>query len=321
MEQKYRVHEFAKDFGLKSVEVMELLTRFETKERTHMAVLTQGELDFLFNHYTKKNQVENFNAYFELANRPDPEGTKKAEAPKKAEEPKKVEEPKKAEEPKQTGPRLIEKAPQKAEEPKKAGPRLIEKAPQKAETPKKTGPRLIEKAPQKPAEKPAPKQPEKAAQKQPVNNTQPFTKKKEKGPKQVQNYERTVRVVDTRTQDVNLGKYDDKLLDLAGSHESRNMTSSKQKFQKKKDYQKKGQFGTKKKKETEQERLERISRERKQAKMKILVPDEISVGDLAMMMKVNVAQVVKKLMEWVFWLRPPRSSTLIPPTSLPRSLT
>jgi len=296
LEQKYRVHEFAKDFGLKSVEVMELLTRFETKERTHMAVLTQGELDFLFNHYTKKNQVENFNAYFELANRPDPEGTKKAEAPKKAEEPKKVEEPKKAEEPKQTGPRLIEKAPQKAEEPKKAGPRLIEKAPQKAEAPKKAGPRLIEKAPQKPAEKPAPKQPEKAAQKQPVNNAQPFTKKKEKGPKQVQNYERTVRVVDTRTNDVNLGKYDDKLLDLAGSHESRNMTSSKQKFQKKKDYQKKGQFGTKKKKETEQERLERISRERKQAKMKILVPDEISVGDLAMMMKVNVAQVVKKLM-------------------------
>ncbi len=287
MEQKYRIHEFAKDFGLKSVEIMDLLTRFETKERTHMAVLTQRELDYLFNHYTKKNQVDNFNAYFELANRPDPEGAKKPE-PKK-EEPK-VEAPKK-EEPKK-------------EEPKKTGPRLLEKAPQpvKKEEPKKTGPRLLEKVPQKPAQKPAEKpaqkqQPaQKPAAKAPVDNTQPFTKKKEKGPKQVQSYERTVRVVDTRTNDVNLGKYDDHLLDLAGSHEGRHMTTSKQKIQKKKDWQKKGQFGTKKKKETEAERLERISRERKQAKMKILVPDEISVGDLAMMMKVNVAQVVKKLM-------------------------
>ncbi len=288
MEQKYRIHEFAKDFGTKSVEIMDLLTRFETKERTHMAVLTQPELDYLFNYYTKKNEVANFNAYFELANRPDPEGTKKEE-PKK-EEPKvevKKEEPKK-EEPKKSGPRLIEKAPQpvKKEEPK------VEV---KKEAPKKSGPRLIEKAPQpvqQPAQKPAPQ----PAAKKPADNAQPFTKKKEKGPKQVQNYERTVRVVDTRTNDVNLGKYDDHLLDLAGSHEGRNMTTAKQKIQKKKDWQKKNQFGMKKKKETEAERLKRIELQRKQAKMKILVPDEISVGELALRMKVNVAQVVKKLM-------------------------
>ncbi|MBQ7934750.1 MAG: translation initiation factor IF-2, partial [Clostridia bacterium] len=103
-------------------------------------------------------------------------------------------------------------------------------------------------------------------------------------------------VVDTRTNDVNLGKYDDHLLDLAGSHEGRNMTTAKQKIQKKKDWQKKNQFGMKKKKETEAERLKRIELQRKQAKMKILVPDEISVGELALRMKVNVAQVVKKLM-------------------------
>ncbi len=271
MDQKYRVHEFAKDFSLKSAEIMELLDQLETKERTHMAVLTQRELDYLFNHYTKKNEVKDFNAYFELANRPDPEG-KKPEVPK-------VEAPKK-EEPKK-------------EEPQKTGPRLISKAePQKAE-PKKTGPRLISKAePQKPAEKPAAQQPKPG----PVKPVQP-PKKKEKGPRQVQNYERTVRVVDTRTQDVNLGKYDDKLMDLASSHESRNtFGASKQKIQKKKDWQRQGQYGAKKKKETEAERLKRIELQRKQAKMKILVPDEISVGELALRMKVNVAQVVKKLM-------------------------
>ncbi|MBR6792760.1 MAG: translation initiation factor IF-2 N-terminal domain-containing protein, partial [Clostridia bacterium] len=50
LDQKYRVHEFAKDFSIKSAEVMELLDKLETKERTHMAVLTQRELDYLFNH-------------------------------------------------------------------------------------------------------------------------------------------------------------------------------------------------------------------------------------------------------------------------------
>ncbi len=261
MELKYRVHEFAKDFNVKSADIMNLLDTIEKKERTHMAVLTVPELDYLFNHYTKKNQVENFDAYFALATRPDPEGAKKPEAPKKAEEPKKVEEPKK------TGPRLIEKAPQKPAQ--------------------KTGPRLIEKAPQKPAE-PAKKP---AAPVKPVQ----MPKKKEKGPRQVQNVERTVRVVDTRTQDVNLGKYDDKLMDLASSHESRNnFTSGKQKIQKK-NFQRQGQYG-KKKKETEAERLKRIELQRKQAKMKIQVPEEISVGELALRMKVNLAQVVKKLM-------------------------
>ncbi len=280
MDQKYRVHEFAKDMGLKSAEIMELLDRLETKERTHMAVLTQRELDYLFNYYTKKNEVKDFNAYFELANRPDPEGAKpepKKEAPKK--EVPKAEEVKK-EEPKKTGPRLISKAEPKPEPkpaPKPAPAQKLAEKPVQKPQPKKEAP--------KPAEKPAPVKPVQ----------QP--KKKEKGPRQVQSYERTVRVVDTRAQDVNLGKYDDKLMDLASSHENRNTAgASKQKIQKKKDWQRQGQYGMKKKKETEAERLKRIELQRKQAKMKILVPDEISVGELALRMKVNVAQVVKKLM-------------------------
>ncbi len=292
MDQKYRVHEFAKDFSLKSAEIMELLDKLETKERTHMAVLTQRELDYLFNHYTKKNEVKDFNAYFELANRPDPEGEKKPEP--KVEAPK--EEPK-TEESKKTGPRLISKAEPpkpapKKEEPKKPEPK---KELPKKEAPKQSGPRLISKAEPKkeapkPAEKPVAQQPKPG----PVKPVQ-MPKKKEKGPRQVQSYERTVRVVDTRTQDVNLSKYDDKLMDLANSHEGRNTAgASKQKIQKKN--QRPGQYGTKKKKETEAERLKRIELQRKQAKMKIQVPEEISVGELALRMKVNVAQVVKKLM-------------------------
>ena len=85
-------------------------------------------------------------------------------------------------------------------------------------------------------------------------------------------------------------------MDLASSHEARNnFASGKQKIQKKNFQRQQGQYG-KKKKETEAERLKRIELQRKQAKMKIQVPEEISVGDLALRMKVNLAQVVKKLM-------------------------
>ena len=51
IEQKYRIHEFAKDIGSKSNSIMELLDKFEQKARTHMAVLTTGELDYLLNHF------------------------------------------------------------------------------------------------------------------------------------------------------------------------------------------------------------------------------------------------------------------------------
>lgn len=271
LEQKYRVHEFAKDFGMKSADIMELLDRFEKKERTHMAVLTQGELDYLFNYYTRKNQVESFAAYFALANQPKKEPEKAAPVPKEP-----------------AGPR--EKAASGKE------PKVQEKTPEKKplptreQRPKSQEPATLKHADQKtqaPAAQPAPK---------PQNNA-PLPKKKERGPRQVQKIERTVRVVDTRTNDVNLGKYDDKLMDLASNHENRNtFTASKQKIQKKKDWQRQGQYGMKKKKETEAERLKRIELQRKQAKMKILVPDEIAVSELALRMKVNVAQVVKKLM-------------------------
>ena len=294
MELKYRVHEFAKDMGLKSTDVMERLDQFSPKERNHMAVLAQEELDYLFNYYTLQNEVKDFNAYFALASRPDVPGAKKKTAPKPAEklaekpEEKKAEEPKKKEE--QKGPRLI----YKAEKPAADLPKKTESASQKKPPVKK--PAAAEKSPVRAARPVRPAVPEREAVQPSLKKSATPPKKKEKGPRQVQTVERTVRVVDTRVNDVNLGKYDDKLMDLASSHESRNASSFKQKIQKKKDWQRHGQYGMKKKKDTEAERLKRIELQRKQAKMKIEVPDEISVSELALRMKVNVAQVVKKLM-------------------------
>ncbi len=106
----------------------------------------------------------------------------------------------------------------------------------------------------------------------------------------------TRRVVDTRTSNVNIDKYSEKYDRLAdqkvGSRTDNVVT--KQKFpgrgQQRRGQQRRG------KRETEAERLRRIAQERKAKHITIEVPEEISVGDFALRLKVSAPEVIKKLM-------------------------
>ena len=83
---KYKVHDFAKDIGKKSTEMLELLNKFEEKERTHMAALSAREVDYLLNYYTGKNSVDSFDAFLESGKKPvEPKAEKPQE--KSAEKP------------------------------------------------------------------------------------------------------------------------------------------------------------------------------------------------------------------------------------------
>lgn len=62
---KYKVHDFAKDTGLKSTEIIELLNKLKQKERTHMAILDVEEVDYLLNYYTKQNAVDSFDKFLD----------------------------------------------------------------------------------------------------------------------------------------------------------------------------------------------------------------------------------------------------------------
>lgn len=105
--------------------------------------------------------------------------------------------------------------------------------------------------------------------------------------------------VDTRTVDVNVDKFSARYDDLA---DSRNMPSkrkkqpvaTKQKFQNRN----KGRNQYQRRRETEAERLQRIQLEKaRNAQLKIQIPDEITVGELATRLKQNVAKVVAKFMQ------------------------
>ena len=58
---KYRVHEVAKDFGVTSKDIIALLKEHLNVEKKHMTALNEEELNFIFEYYTQKNQVVNFN--------------------------------------------------------------------------------------------------------------------------------------------------------------------------------------------------------------------------------------------------------------------
>ena len=103
-----------------------------------------------------------------------------------------------------------------------------------------------------------------------------------------------VRIVDTRTTQVDLSRYDDKIDSrYAGGRSDRD--SGRQKL-KKQDTRSQGK-SAKDKERAAQERIRRMQLEQARKKqLEITVPDTISVGEFASRMKKTAAEVMKKLM-------------------------
>ena len=96
---KYRVHEVAKDFDMKSKDLINILSEFFEEPKKSMTALTEEELNVLFDVLTQRNQVESFDEYFAQAKKAEPD-----KEPETAKEPEPAQQPSKASE---------EKAPKK----------------------------------------------------------------------------------------------------------------------------------------------------------------------------------------------------------------
>ena len=127
--------------------------------------------------------------------------------------------------------------------------------------------------------------PQRSAQNnQPSNNT-PAQEAASEAPRR--------RVVDTRTVNVNIDKYNEKYDRLAYDKVKNDTVAAKQKINQKSQRRGKPRSA---KRETEAERLNRIAAERKAKAITITVPDEITVGEFALRLKATSAEVIKKLM-------------------------
>ena len=131
------------------------------------------------------------------------------------------------------------------------------------------------------------------------NNKKKTDKKKAEAKPEPVKREVVTKVVDTRTVDVNLDRFNEKFDKLASTKNVENRrkpqpAGNKQKFSNNRN--KKGQ-NFPKRRETEAERLQRIQLEKaRKAQLKVQIPEEITVGELATRLKQTAANVIKKLM-------------------------
>ena len=105
------------------------------------------------------------------------------------------------------------------------------------------------------------------------------------------------RTVDTRGSYVDLDKYNERYDQMATSnkHKNDNYSSKKQKINQKSAQRNRQQFS---KKESEAEKLKRLELERaRKQQLKVLIPDSITVGELATRLKATATEVIKQLMK------------------------
>ncbi len=108
------------------------------------------------------------------------------------------------------------------------------------------------------------------------------------------------KVVDTRTGgNVNMAKYDEHLESFTSDRQ--NQQGGKEKFQGRNAQRQRGgkqMMPSNKKRQEEQEKMRKLQLEiAKKAPVKVMIPDEIAVGELASRMKKTGAEVVKTLMK------------------------
>ena len=64
LNNKYRVHEVAKDFNKNSKEITDILTKYATAPKNHMQPLEDKELSLIFEYLTQHNQVESIESIY-----------------------------------------------------------------------------------------------------------------------------------------------------------------------------------------------------------------------------------------------------------------
>jgi translation initiation factor IF-2 len=139
---------------------------------------------------------------------------------------------------------------------------------------------------------------EKAAQTQ-----QPAPAKKEKENKpHVPRQVAEKRVVDTRgSAAVNIAKYDEKFDNMAGDksrNRDRDRKGGKEKIVNKSKQRQQGQAASAKRRQEERDKMQKLQLEiAKKQQLKVMIPDEINVGELASRMKKSAGEVIKRLIK------------------------
>ena len=285
---KYKVTDIAKDFGISTKKVIETFAELTGETRKTGATFEENEVNALLEALTRETAVKDLGEYLASGKEPQPvkQETKKPEAKPQA----KKEAPK---------PEAAKPQPKQPEAPK-AEPKAEQAKPAQNAQPKAAQPKPVQQE-KRNDKRNDNKQAEKRSEKRvTMQELASETGIKEPVATEQVKVDRAQVSVDTRTVDVNVDKFSARYDDLA---DSRNMpskrknapTGKKEKFNNRNN-RRGQQFG--RLRATDAERLQRIHLEKaRNAQLKISIPDEITVGELATRLKQNVAKVVAKFMQ------------------------
>ena len=288
---QYKVTDIAKDFGISTKKVIETFAELTGETSKTGATFEENEVNALMEALTRETAVKDLGEYLASGKEPQPvkQETKKPEAKPLA----------KKEEPKPEAAKPQPKQPKQPEAPK-AEPKAEQAKPAQNAQPKAAQPKPVQQE-KRNDKRNDNKQAEKRSEKRvTMQELASETGIKEPVATEQVKVDRAQVSVDTRTVDVNVDKFSARYDDLA---DSRNMpskrknapTGKKEKFNNRNN-RRGQQFG--RRRETEAERLQRIQLEKaRNAQLKISIPDEITVGELATRLKQNVAKVVAKFMQ------------------------
>ena len=70
MTKKIKLAEAARDLKIENQEIIDLMEKYDGTKRKNTTSLSAEELNYILEHYSQNNQVNDFNAYFESKNKP-----------------------------------------------------------------------------------------------------------------------------------------------------------------------------------------------------------------------------------------------------------
>ncbi len=278
---KYKLEDLAKDLNMQAKDIAEMIKeRFKTVKKPS-TLLTDEELNYIFEKVTSEKSVSSFDKYFA--------SKQKASAPKQE---KAEKNDKKDKTEKQDKKDKFEKSDRKdkSDRKEKFEKRFDKKDKSEKQDKKEKFAKQDKKSEQKADKKP------KIQDKKPVQTVQPVQKSVESDSvnETTVSFERRNRVVDTRQSNVDIERYNEKY-DRLASEKMHNVNNVQNKQKINQRSQQKGKPKNSRK-ETEQERLRRIEKDRKTKPITVLIPDEITVGELALRLKARAGEVIGKLM-------------------------
>ncbi len=261
---KYKIREVAKDFDMPAKNVVNMVTEHFEAPKSSAQVLSDDQLNLVFDLITRENQIESIEEVFAARlqqTQDNPDLLVVDDAPAKKEQPK------------------SEAKPQQVQKTQPAG-NGNKRPQQNGQNGQQNRPQGGQNRSQQSQQNVQDNQNNQNAQ--PQNAQQPKRKKER-------------RVVDTSRVTVNADRFDDRV-DALVPEKAQKYTSKKVRVGNK-NKGRGGNFGNKRRNE-EQEKMRRLQLEiAKKAPVKVSIPDEISVGELASRMKKTGAEVVRCLIK------------------------